>query len=167
MKSIKYFLIWFFFDLLVFLITFLKTVLSSFFLFFLSFFSFFLNLPSIWFWGKQGQSILHQVCGSYSVNLPIVKLLVENGADINGINQVFSNLIFFWMGVFESHFNHFFSKGSTPLMTLIQFQHFGSTNERILFMLQNGVEINKTNEVFHISLFFGVLFGNNSFNPKW
>ena len=44
-------------------------------------------------------------------------------------------------------------------MALIQFQHFGSTNEVVLFMLKNGVEINKTNEVFHISLFLGYSLG--------
>ena len=58
---------------------------------FFSFFQFTINLVL----EKQGKSILHQVCGSYSVNLRAVKLLVENGADVNEIYQVFSNLIFF------------------------------------------------------------------------
>ena len=74
---------------------------------------------------------------------------------------------FFSIGVFEYHFNHFFLKGSTPLMVLLNQRSLNSEIEIVLFMLKNGAEINKTNEVFHISLFFGVLLGNNSFNPKW
>ena len=129
---------------------------------FFSFFQFTINLVL----EKQGKSILHEVCASYSVTLPVVKLLVENGADVNEIYQVFSNLIFFEWVFLSIILNLFFLKGRTPLMALIQHQHFGSANERVLFMLKNGAEINKTKEVFLISLFFGVLFGNNSFNPK-
>ena len=84
--------------------------LSSFFLFFL-FFQFTINLVL----EKQGQSsVLYQVCNSYSVNLPAVKFLVENGADVNEINQVFSNLIFF-NGCFWARLIIFFER--VPLLS--------------------------------------------------
>ena len=61
--------------------------LSFFFLFFSFFFFFQFTINLVL--EKQGKSILHQVCGSYSATLPVVKILVENGADVNEIYQVF------------------------------------------------------------------------------
>ena len=67
---------------------------------------------------------------------------------------------FFFEWVFLSIIlNLFFSKGRTPLMNLLHYQQFRSAKEIVLFMLKNGAEINKTNEVFHISLFLGYSLG--------
>ena len=52
-----------------------------------------------------------------------------------------------------------FLKGRTPLMVLLNQRPWNSEIEIVLFMLKKGVEINKTNEVFHISLFLGYSLG--------
>ena len=148
-------------SLLVFLITFLKTILSL-----LSFFLFFLSIYHQFGFGKTGNEYS-------SSSLQFLFCYFTGCEDFSWkwsrCKWNLSSILFwfFFNGCFWVFLIIFFLKGRTPLMTLIQCQEFRSIRDIVLFMLKNGAEINKTNEVFLISLIFGVLFGNNSFNPKW